>query len=173
MARKAFYPDINLLASVGFAAIGLGPLFTASSLQYGGGPAIHLPIFDAGTLRAEYAGATAGLDLAVADYNSAVVAAVQQTADALSDLRAAQAQLAEQRRALDASAASLALATERYRSGLNPQSNVLDAESLVIEARRRDAALAAGTASARIALLMAVGGGFSPDSNPARKLDHE
>ncbi|MEI9887124.1 MAG: efflux transporter outer membrane subunit [Rhizomicrobium sp.] len=173
VARKAFYPDINLLGMAGFAAIGLGPLFTGSSLQYGGGAAIHLPIFDAGTLRAEYAGATAGLDLAVADYNTAVITAVQQTADALSELRAAQDQASEQRRALDASAASLALATERYRSGLNPQSNVLDAESLVIDARRRDAALLAGTASARVGLLMAVGGGFSSSSNPARNPDHE
>src|SRR5262249_10614858 len=59
VAKKAFYPDINLLGVAGFAAIGLSPLLSASSAQYGAGPAIHLPIFDAGELRAKYAGATA------------------------------------------------------------------------------------------------------------------
>ncbi|MEI9929533.1 MAG: efflux transporter outer membrane subunit [Rhizomicrobium sp.] len=65
-ARKAFYPDVNLLALAGTAAIGLGPLVSSEAFQYGGGAAIHLPIFDAGKIRADYAGATAALDEAVA-----------------------------------------------------------------------------------------------------------
>jgi NodT family efflux transporter outer membrane factor (OMF) lipoprotein len=160
VARKAFYPDINLVGLAGWAAIGLGPMFSASALQYGAGPAIHLPIFDAGKLRADYAGATAGLDEAVADYNEAVVTAVKQTADALTQLKSLQDQAGEQRNALTAADASFALATERYRSGLSPQLNALDAESLLIQARRQNAALGADIASARVTLLMAIGGGF-------------
>jgi NodT family efflux transporter outer membrane factor (OMF) lipoprotein len=162
VARKAFYPDINLTALAGWAAIGLSPMFSASALQYGVGGAIHLPIFDAGKLRAEYAGATAGLDEAVADYNEAVVTAVKQTADAMTDLRSLQDQARHQRDALAAADASFTLAIERYRSGLNPQTNALDAESLLLDARRGDATLIADTVSARVALLMAIGGGFTP-----------
>src|SRR5262249_51404203 len=102
VARKAFYPDINLAAFVGFAAIGLSPMFSAQSLTYGAGPAIHLPIFDAGKLRADYAGATAGLDAAVADYNASVVGAVKQTADAVTQLRSLEDQADQQRAALAA-----------------------------------------------------------------------
>jgi NodT family efflux transporter outer membrane factor (OMF) lipoprotein len=162
-ARRAFYPDINLAGAAGWAAIGLSPLFSGSSAQYGAGPAIHLPLFDAGTLRANYAGATASLDQSIADYNQAVVTAVKETADALSELHMVQAQAVEQRHAFDAAKESFALAERRYRSGLSPQLNVLTAEDLLIQTRRQDAALAADTISARINLLLALGGGFAPE----------
>ncbi len=163
VARKAFYPDINLLGLAGWAAIGLGPMFSSAAQQYGAGPAIHLPIFDAGKLRADYAGATAGLDESVADYNAAIVTAVKQTADALTDLRAVRDQSVQQKAALAAAQTSFDLATRRYRSGLSPQLNVLDSEDLLIQTRRQQAALDADTASARVALVMALGGGFKPN----------
>jgi NodT family efflux transporter outer membrane factor (OMF) lipoprotein len=169
LARKAFYPDVNLIALAGTAAIGLGPLVSSEAFQYGGGAAIHLPIFDAGKLRAEFAGATADLDQAVADYNGAVVGAVKQVSDAITNLRAIEAEADQQRAALKAADASFSLASERYRSGLNPLQNALDAESVLIQARRDDAALSADIASARVALLMALGGGFDNSKDD----DHE
>jgi len=162
VARKAFYPDVNLIALAGTAAIGLGPLFSSEAGQYGGGAAIHLPIFDAGKLRAQFAGATADLDGAVADYNGSVVNAVKQAADGISNLRAVQDEAAQQRAAREAAQQSFDLATKRYKSGLNPLQTALDAQSVLIQTERDDAALAADTASARVTLLMALGGGFEP-----------
>jgi NodT family efflux transporter outer membrane factor (OMF) lipoprotein len=164
-AHQAFYPDVDLIGSLGWAAIGLSPLFSASSLQYGLGPALHLPIFDAGKLRADYAGATAQLDEAVADYNQSVVTAVKQTADALTQIENLRRQSGQQKIALDAANASFNLATERYRSGLSPQINALNAETIAIQARRQNAVLAADTATARVSLLMAIGGGFTSDNS--------
>ncbi|MBS0275055.1 MAG: efflux transporter outer membrane subunit [Proteobacteria bacterium] len=160
-AHQAFYPDINLIGAAGFAAIGLSTLFNGSSSQYGIGPAIHLPIFDAGELRAKYAGATAQLDEAVANYNESVVGAVKQTADAITQLQALEGQAAQQGEALRASNASFDLATRRYRSGLSPQLNVLSAEDVLIQAKRQDASIAADLLSARVSLLMALGGGYT------------
>lgn len=164
IARKAYYPDINLVALAGTAAIGFNNLFSLSSAQYGAGAAIHLPIFDAGELDAGYAGATAGLDEAVSDYNAAVVTAVKDTADALTDLRSLESQSGDQKTALSDAQESFDLARERYRSGLLPQQTMLDAESLLLQARQQDAALAADTISARVTLLIAIGGGFKPDN---------
>jgi NodT family efflux transporter outer membrane factor (OMF) lipoprotein len=167
-AHQAFYPDINLIGAAGFAAIGLSTLFSGGSGQYGIGPAIHLPIFDAGELRAKYAGATAQLDEAVASYNQSVVGAVKQTADAITDLQSLEGQAAQQREALRASNASFNLATRRYRSGLSPQLNVLSAEDVLIQAKRQDASVSADLLSARVSLLMALGGGYTnPHSNMA------
>jgi NodT family efflux transporter outer membrane factor (OMF) lipoprotein len=167
-AHQAFYPDINLVGAAGFAAIGLSTLFSGGSGQYGIGPAIHLPIFDAGELRAKYAGATAQLDEAVASYNQSVVAAVKQTADAITDLQSLEGQAAQQGEALRASNASFDLATRRYRSGLSPQLNVLSAEDVLIQAKRQDASISADLLSARVSLLMALGGGYTnPHSNMA------
>jgi NodT family efflux transporter outer membrane factor (OMF) lipoprotein len=164
-AHQAFYPDINLIGAAGFAAIGLSTLFNGSSGQYGIGPAIHLPIFDAGELRAKYAGATAQLDEAVANYNQSVVSAVKQTADAITQLQALQGQAAQQGEALRASNASFDLAERRYRSGLSPQLNVLNAEDVLILAKRQDASLSADLLSARVSLLMAMGGGYAANTN--------
>jgi NodT family efflux transporter outer membrane factor (OMF) lipoprotein len=172
-AHQAFYPDINLVGAAGWAALGLGPLFSASALQYGAGPAIHLPIFDAGKLRADYAGATAQLDEAVADYNEAVVTAVKQTSDAMTQIDALREQVAQDKIALQSANASFNLATERYRSGLSPQTNALDAETVLIQARQEDAVLAADTASARISLLMAIGGGFEPENSNTTISDNQ
>jgi NodT family efflux transporter outer membrane factor (OMF) lipoprotein len=168
-AHQAFYPDINLVGLAGFAALGLTSLFSASSGQYGLGAAIHLPIFDAGKLRAQYAGATAKLDESVADYNSAVIGAVKQTADALTDLRATEDKAAQQRIALSSAEHGFSDATVRYRSGLAPQTNVLDIEDVLIQAKRQYATLTSDTASARVALLMAVGGGFDAKTDETTK----
>jgi len=176
VARKAFYPDVNLMAFAGFAAIGLSPMFSAQSLTYGAGPAIHLPVFDAGKLRADYAGATAGLDAAVADYNASVVGAVKEAADALTQLRSLQDQAGEQRAALAASEDSFRLAQSRYRNGLNPQLNVLDAENTLLQARRQQATIDSDLAAQRVTLLMALGGGFGSEtkiSSANQDMSHE
>ncbi len=173
IARKAFYPDVNLIALAGTAAIGLGPLFSSEAGQYGAGGAIHLPIFDAGKLRAQYAGATADLDESVADYNNAVVGAVKQASDGITNLDAVTGQAIQQRTARKAAQQSFDLATARYKSGLNPLQNALDAEAVLIQAKRDDAALSADTASARVSLLMALGGGFDTAKTNSKDVDHE
>lgn len=160
-ASKAFYPDIDLIGTAGWAAIGLAPMFSASALQYGAGPALHLPIFDAGKLRAEYAGATASLDEAVADYNGAVLNAVRETSDALTQLHAVDAQQADDTRALSAAEASYRLAQTRYRSGLDNRLVLLEAENTLLAARQNHAELDAATVTSRVTLVMAIGGGYA------------
>ncbi len=116
-AHADFYPNINLVAAIGFQALGLASLFSADALTMGVGPAVHLPIFDAGRLRAQYARATADLDAAVADYNGAVVTAVRQTADALTEVASLSDQRLEQQKALDSAGRALKLAEETLPVG--------------------------------------------------------
>jgi NodT family efflux transporter outer membrane factor (OMF) lipoprotein len=164
-AHADFYPNINLTAAIGFQALGLSDLFTSNALTMGVGPAIHLPVFDAGKIRAGYARATADLDAAVADYNAAVVGAVRQTADALTQVASLADQRAQQQLALDSAGRAFRLAEERYRLGLSGQIPMLTAESTLLAARRQMAALVAQGAAQRIALLLAVGGGFTLDDD--------
>lgn len=167
-ARAAFYPDINLTAFAGFAAIGAGNLFQSASATYGVGPAIHLPIFDAGHLKADYRGATARIDEAIATYNNTVLRAVREAADQLTRIDALATQVAQQQKALDAAEAAYHLASERYQAGLSTYLIVLNAETQVLAARRQRVELAAAQANARVALMLAVGGNFDPhDKNAA------
>jgi NodT family efflux transporter outer membrane factor (OMF) lipoprotein len=159
-AHAAFYPDVNLLGAFGFAALGLGNLFTTQAAQYGGGAALHLPIFDAGKLRSDYESATADLDASVADYNASVIAAVRDAADRLTQIRSLDAQGVEQTRFIHDAQDGYNLAETRYRTGLANQLTVFNAEDLLLQAREQQAEIDAGRASERINLILAVGGGF-------------
>ncbi len=168
-AHADFYPNISLTGAAGFQAIGLSNLLTGDSFTMGLGPAIHLPIFDAGKIRAQYAGATAALDIAVADYNGAVLNAVRQSSDAITQVESLSGQRAEQQAALQSAERSFALAQERYRLGLTTQITVLQAQATLLGARQQMAGLIAASATQRITLLLSVGGGFSPSADTLAK----
>jgi len=163
-AKAAFYPDINLAAFAGTGAIGLANLFQGASGAYGAGPAIHLPLFDAGRLREEYRGAAAEIDDAVAAYNQSVLQAVRETSDQLTLVEALNAQIVQQQKSLDDAEAAYRLAEERYRAGLSSYLTVLTAETAVLSARREHVALLSEQAIARVNLLLAVGGSFDPQA---------
>jgi NodT family efflux transporter outer membrane factor (OMF) lipoprotein len=163
-AKAAFYPDINLTAFAGTSAVGLGKLFVGNSAVYGVGPAIHLPLFDAGRLKAEYRGAAAEIDDAVSAYNESVLQAVRETSDQLSLVEALNAQIAQQQQSLDDAEAAYQLAEERYRAGVSTYLTLLITETAVLSARREHVTLISDQAIARVNLLLAVGGDFDPQA---------
>jgi NodT family efflux transporter outer membrane factor (OMF) lipoprotein len=163
-AKAAFYPDINLSAFAGFAAIGLDQLFRAEDRTYGAGPTFHLPVFDAQRLKASYRNSAAEADAAIASYNQTVLQAVQQVADQLTLLASYRQQIIESDQSLAASEDANRIAELRYRNGLNGYLNVLNTETAVLNARRSKIDLIAAQAVARVTLLLAVGGSFDPDS---------
>lgn len=162
-AKAAFYPDINLSAFAGFAAIGLDNLFESGDRTYGGGPTFHLPIFDAQRLKAEYRKSAAEADAAVISYNQTVLQAVQQTADQLTLIKSYEQQISESDQSLAASEDAYRIAELRYRNGLTGYLTVLNAETAVLSARRTKIDLIASQAIARVTLLLSVGGSFDPD----------
>ena len=163
-AKAAFYPDINLLAFAGTSAIGFDNLFHGSARAYGVGPALHLPVFDAGKLRALYRGSAADVDLAVSTYNQTVLEAVQQTADQISNIVELDSGLQQQQKSLDAAEEAFRLATERYQAGLITYLSVLTTETEVLSARRQRVELLSARDIARVTLLIDVGGDFHLDS---------
>jgi len=161
-AKAAFYPDINLSAAAGFQAIGLGNLFDWGSRQYAVGPAIHLPLFDSQRLKAGYKGATAELDASIASYNDTVLQAVRQAADQLSLINSLKQQLAEAQAQLDAAEDAYKLTEERYKAGLSGYLPVLTTEGAVLQARQSLADVTDAYATARVTLLLSLGGSFVP-----------
>jgi NodT family efflux transporter outer membrane factor (OMF) lipoprotein len=165
-AHAAFYPNVNLIGFAGFTAVGLDSLPKGDSQTWTLGPAIHLPIFDAGRLRAEYGKTTADLDAAVASYNATVLRAVREAADQAARVGSLDSQLVDQRRALDAAEQAYRLAEQRYGAGLTTFLTVLNAETQLLAARRQRVNLLADRMLARIALLVALGGSLdAPPSN--------
>ena len=161
-AKAQFYPDINLVAFAGLSSIGLGNLINAGSLQWGVGPAIRLPIFEAGRLRANLRGKTADYDAAVESYNATVIEAIHEVGDQLASGRSIGLQQAQQRQAQQAGEAAYDIALQRYKAGLGNYLNVLAAETEVLAQRRLAVDLAARALDSQVALVRALGGGYTP-----------
>jgi NodT family efflux transporter outer membrane factor (OMF) lipoprotein len=159
-ARADFFPNINLTAFAGFASFGLSDLINSSSRTYGAGPAIHLPLFDGGALRAQYAHANTDVDAAVAHYDVTLLTAIRQVADRISTLRALDTELAMQRRAVAASQSAYDGTMTRYRSGLSSLLAVREADTLLIDAERRQLMLETGRQAQTVGLILALGGGY-------------
>ena len=159
-ARSQFYPNVNLIAFAGFSSIGLDRLLGAGSEQWGVGPALRLPLFDGGRLRANLRVKTADLDAAIASYNAAVIEAVREVADQLTSIQAITRQQGEQRAAQDAAEQAYAIATRRYEAGLGNLLQVLAAETAVLGQRRQSIELAARAMDTQVALMRALGGAY-------------
>lgn len=160
-ARAQFYPSINLTAFVGLNAIGFDRLLRGGSEQWGAGPAIRLPILDAGRLRANLRGRSADLDAAVQNYNSSVVDAIHDVADQIASTRLVDRQQREQADALASAEAAYDVATQRYRAGLATYLTVLNAETIVLAQRRNDVDVRARRLDVQMLLVRALGGGYA------------
>jgi outer membrane protein TolC len=160
-ARAQFYPNINLAAFAGLSSIGLDKLLQSGSQQWGVGPALSLPLFDSGRLRANLGGKTAERDAAVESYNSTVINAVHEVADQLTSAQAVAKQQAEQALAEAAAQEAYAGAQQRWRSGLYNALQVLNAESALLVQRRLAVDLRTRSLQNQVALARALGGGFS------------
>jgi NodT family efflux transporter outer membrane factor (OMF) lipoprotein len=166
VAQAQFYPNISLNGFAGLSSIGLSNLLQAGSLQWGIGPALRLPLFDAGRLRANLRGKAADLDLAVESYNATVVGAVREVADQLVSQRAIAAQQREQQAAQQAAEDAYAIARQRYGAGLGNYLQVLSAESAVLAQRRQQVELAARALDVQALLAHALGGGAAVTPAP-------
>jgi NodT family efflux transporter outer membrane factor (OMF) lipoprotein len=161
VAKAAFYPNINLMAFIGFQAVGLSHFINNDSAVRGIGPAISLPIFDGARLRGNLAAHTAGYDVAVESYNQTVLHALENVAGALASAQSAQ----QQKRLSDAGvvAAKRAhdLARKGHAAGLTDFLVVLSSEVDLIQQQDMQAVVMSYRLQSYADLMLALGGGWS------------
>jgi len=173
VARASFYPNVSLAGLIGFASFGLSNLVKDASLIGSVGPAASLPVFDGGRLRANYRGANARYDVAVAQYDEALLRALHDVADAATSLRALPPRQLAVDSAVSREEAAYRLSLMRYRGGLADYQSVLIVENALLDARDQAAALRLRGFVLDIALIDALGGGFrgEPPSDKATPSD--
>jgi len=159
-ATKQFYPNINLVGFAGYNALKSNPLITGNSRTFGVDPAISLPIFDGGRLRAQLGSKRAELDAAVANYNETVVQAARESSDQISSSQFIVNQRKEQKEALDSAKTAYELSLERYRAGLGNYLIVLNTESQWLAQQKMAVDLQARQLDSRVTLMRVLGGGF-------------
>ncbi|MFW9267650.1 efflux transporter outer membrane subunit [Pseudomonas sp. NR3] len=167
VARAGFYPNVDLVGSLGYMATGGGALefLTGKKLTYNVGPAISLPIFDGGRLRSQLGEATAGYDIAVAHYNQTLVNALKSISDQLIRRESMDKQQAFAAESVAAAQRTYDIALVAFQRGLTDYLNVLNAQSLLFKRQQVQQRVEAARLSAHADLVTALGGGLEAGSD--------
>lgn len=171
VARADFYPSFNLSAMFGLQSLGLSNLINGGSTAGSVGPAFNLPIFRGGALQGRYRVARGTFDAAVADYDRTVTDAYRAVADAVTSQRALTTRLTESQRSLADAQAGYIVARQRFEGGLSRFTDVLVAQDRVLQARRIVADLQARAFTLDVALVRALGGGFTAPATAQQTKD--
>ena len=160
-ARAALFPRISLTGIVGFASTALSSLFTGGAFNYSVSPQVSYSIFQAGAARANVRFTEAQRAAALASYERSIQSAFRESADGLARAGTIDAQLAANRRNLEATSDTLRLTDAAYRGGITPFLNTLDAQRTFYTAQRTLVATQLVAASNRVTLYRVLGGDSS------------
>jgi multidrug efflux system outer membrane protein len=159
-ARAGFMPDISLRGLLGLSSLELGKLLEAGSAVPSATAAIHLPLFDGGTLRAGFRHSQASLDEAIAAYRGGILAAARELNTQLATRESLARQDALRGEQLAAAAAVQASATLRVTRGITDARAQLEASDQWLALREAQLLTQYARLSAELALIRALGGGY-------------
>lgn len=161
VAKASFYPDIDLLATMGGFGVTapFADFLRAANGGWTAGPALSLPIFEGGRLRAQLGAANAGYDQAVERYNQTIVGALKDIADQVVRIRSLDTQKQDAARSVAANDRTYQLSREGFRRGLTDYVNVLIAQQQLLRAQETAARIDAERLSTHAQLMAALGGG--------------
>ena len=162
VATADLFPRVSLTGTLGVAAIDAAKAFTGGSRFSSIGPEVVWPIFAGGRIRAGIRVQEAHQEAALARYDQTVLAALEETENALiayGNEHARQQRLAE---AVEASQVALTLSRELYLRGLADFLTVLDNERSVYAAEDQQVQSERTLVVSLIALYKALGGGWEP-----------
>ena len=159
-ARAEFFPDVSINALLGLSSLDVGKLLEYGSRVPQVNAAIHLPIFDAGRLKARYGGAQAAIDSAVSNYQDAVVSAARDVATQATTRAQLEAEHVQRAKQVDAALRMAHTAASRVRQGLTDARSELMATESWLDQRDALLQLDSAALSTDIALQRALGGGY-------------
>jgi multidrug efflux system outer membrane protein len=160
VAKAAYFPTISLTSSAGFESSALHNLVSGLSGIWSVGPAVSLPIFNEGSIRAGVLGANAQQQQSEFLYRKTVQQAFREVADSLVEERKLAELRSQQESLVESLRQAVELADLRYRGGvasyldyLDSERQLLDAQILLVQIRRQELTNA-------ISLYLALGGGW-------------
>ncbi len=160
VAVADLFPRVTFVGSVGYSAASFRGIGQAGSDTFSVGPSISWAAFDLGRVAARIGIANAQRDAALAEYESTVLAALEETEGALITYGRAQSRRDTLSEAADASSRAARLARQRFEGGLTDFLNVLEAERDALTAQDALAQSRTQTATALVAVYKALGGGW-------------
>lgn len=166
IAMAAYYPNVSLSGTGGFASGNPGTLIQGPSAMWSlGASAVEL-LFDAGRRHAITRQAQDAWEQQVANYRQTVLAAFQDVEDNLAAIRILDQESAQQAVAVQAANRSLAISTNRYKGGVTTYLEVLTAQTAQLSNQRTQADIATRQFVASVQLIRALGGGWDTSQLP-------
>ena len=167
IAKAAYYPVLNIAASVGFEATQISNWFSWPSHLWAVGPSLVQTLFDAGRRHAVSDQAQAAYDATVATYRESVLTALLEVEDNLAALRILGEEAGVQDAAVKASERSLELSMNRYKGGVVSYLEVTITQSAALTNRRTAVDILGRQMVASVLLVKALGGGWDNANLPS------
>ncbi len=162
-AKADFYPNINLTGFLGLESVLYALLFKSSSKTAGLEPAIHLPIFTAGAIRANIRAKKALFDDAVEQYNALILQSTQEVSDLLIFAEALFHQKQEQEGIVASAETRYDVTRLRNQMGLDSLLETYALQEEVIAKELDNVTLLFGQYAAAIKLIKSLGGGYQSE----------
>lgn len=161
-ARSQWFPTLNLTGNIGTQAATISMLGASGTGIAGIVAALSMPLLNWGEQVTASEQKLAALDLARASYTKTLLAALEQTENALTGITTAQNRADALQRALMAAESAADLAMQQYRAGLTDYQTVLNTQRTLYTVRENEQSNKADLATQLIALYRAMGGGWTP-----------
>ncbi len=155
-----FFPTVNLIGSIGYLASSLSDFGTSGALIGMISPSLNWRLLDIGRVLAESDAADARTKGALAQYNKTVLAALEETQNALTNFHREEQRRAELDKAAAAAKEAAEIARLRFEYGADDFLAVLDAERTLLQAEDTLASSNIQSATNLIAIYKALGGGW-------------
>jgi NodT family efflux transporter outer membrane factor (OMF) lipoprotein len=169
VATAELYPRVTLGGSVGSSAASLGNLFS-NPVGFLLGPLISWSFSDHARARARIAGAEAGTQEALAQFDGTVLKSLEETETALSAYANALRRREALKAARDEAEVAVRIVRAQQREGQVDSLALLDAERTFAESEAQLADMNGRVAGAQIDLFRALGGGWSDERAAPGKL---
>lgn len=166
-AQRSFLPSLSLTGSAGYTGSEFADLFSGGSLIWSIAGRVLQPVFEGGRLVAQVDVAEGRRDEAVSAYAETALVALSEVESAL----AVDSLLAWREGALDQAASAaeeaVTVSLNRYLQGIDPFLNVLESQQRALDGRSAQITARHARLENRIALHLALGGGFEDASSAA------
>ncbi len=164
VATADLYPSFSLSGFLGLQSTSAGDLFSSDSVNWSIGLPVRWKLFAGGAVRSQIAAEEARTEQLLANYERAVLLALEEVEDAMVSYEKEVVRRAHLFDSVDATQRSLDLVLTQYRAGLTNFQNVLDTQrSLLL--RQDDMAASEGIVIKNLVdLYRALGGGWDPET---------
>lgn len=167
VATADLFPRVSLRGFIGFLSGGWGNLVNGDNRAWQVTPSISWAAFDMGSVRARLRASEAQADGVAAQYEKAVLGALEETENALLSYAKQQAQLKLRLEQSVAARRAAELAEVRYRAGSSDFLTLLDAQRTQLAADDALAQAEAGVNVGVVAIYKSLGGWGEQDVVPA------